>query len=67
MMDYNIMYGGPNLTRGASKCLNWGGGAPKILKFWGHGGPKMGGPYFHMTPAVPLPPALQGDLRTAKN
>ena len=27
----------------------WG---PRILKFWGPGGPKMGGPYFHMTPAL---------------
>ena len=24
---------------------------PRILKFWGPRGPKMGGPYFHMTPA----------------
>ena len=27
----------------------WG---PRILKFWGPGGPKMGGPYFHMTPVL---------------
>ena len=44
-------------------------GGPQNVKFWGPGGFKMGGGggYFHMTPAVPLPPALQGDLRTAKN
>ena len=23
---------------------------PRILKFWGPGGPKIGGPHFHMTP-----------------
>ena len=27
----------------------WG---PRILKFWGPGGPKMEGPYLHMTPVL---------------
>ena len=27
----------------------WGARDPRILKFWGPWGPKMGGPYFHMT------------------
>ena len=47
---------------GPQNVKNLGPWGPRILKFWGPGGPKMGGPYFHMTPADDVLPFPTGHL-----